>query len=81
MDLKDTYDMMVSTDYKDRFRAEYHQLKLRCEGLRIMLEKYEMGTLPFTPACSFGLLNSQLTAMEVYKSKLEDRAKLEDIKL
>lgn len=26
MELKDTVDMMLSTDYKERFKAEYSQL-------------------------------------------------------
>ena len=29
MELKDTIEMMVSVDYKERFKAEYLQLKIR----------------------------------------------------
>ena len=29
MELKDTISMMTSSDYKERFRAEYFQLKIR----------------------------------------------------
>ena len=29
MELKDTVDLMLSTDYKERFKAEYYQLKIR----------------------------------------------------
>ena len=28
MELKDTVEMMGSSDYKERFRAEYYQLKM-----------------------------------------------------
>lgn len=28
-DLKSTVDMMISDDYKERFKAEYHQLVIR----------------------------------------------------
>lgn len=34
MQLKDTRDMMVSTDYKERFKAEYLQTKIRYEKLK-----------------------------------------------
>lgn len=34
MTLKDTAKLMVSDDYKDRFRAEYFQLKIRYDSLR-----------------------------------------------
>lgn len=28
-ELKDTIELMNSSDYKDRFKAEYYQLKIR----------------------------------------------------
>ena len=34
MELKDTIELMTSEDYKERFKAEYLQLKIRIEGLR-----------------------------------------------
>ena len=34
MKLIETVEMMKSTDYKERFRAEYFQLKIRIESLR-----------------------------------------------
>lgn len=34
MELKDTVQMMESVDYKERFKAEYLQLKIRINGLR-----------------------------------------------
>lgn len=81
MILSDTIEMMNSTDYKERFRAEYNQLKIRMEGLGAMLKKYREGTLAFTPSCSYDLLNAQFKAMDLYASFLEDRAKVEDIEL
>lgn len=35
--LKETTEMMVSPDYKERFKAEYYQLMLRFRGLQSML--------------------------------------------
>ena len=81
MELKDTVQMMESVDYKERFKAEYLQLKIRINGLRNMLKKYKAGTLPFTPSCSYDLLNGQLKAMELDATYLEERAEIEGIDL
>ena len=81
MELKDTVQMMESVDYKERFKAEYLQLKIRINGLRNLLKKYKAGTLPFTPSCSYDLLNGQLKAMELYATYLEERAEIEGIDL
>ena len=81
MKLIDTVKMMNSADYKERFRGEYFQLKIRIEGLGNMLEKYKNGTLTFTPSCSYELLHSQLVVMIKYLEILEDRANIEDINL
>lgn len=81
MKLKDTVKMMESEDYKERFKAEYYQLKIRMEGLSNMLKKYKEGTLSFTPSCSYDLLNNQFKAMEIYASYLEERAEIEKIEL
>lgn len=81
MELKDTVQMMESVDYKERFKAEYLQLKIRINGLRNMLKKYKAGTLPFTSSCSYDLLNGQLKAMELYATYLEERAEIEGIDL
>ena len=34
MELKDTVGMMSSSDYRDRFKDEYYQLKIRYEKLK-----------------------------------------------
>lgn len=81
MELKETVEMMGSSDYKDRFRAEYNQLIIRRNGLSNMLKKYKTGTLPFTPSCSYDLLHGQLKAMELYATYLEERAEIEGIDL
>ena len=81
MKLQDTVELMNSTDFKERFKAEYYQLKIRIEGLRTMLEKYKNGELNFTPNSSYELLFTQLIYMELYLDKLKERAKLENIEL
>ena len=81
MELKDTVEMMGSSDYKERFKAEYLQLEIRVNGLRNMLKKYKDGTLTFKPSCSYDLLNGQLKAMELYATYLDERAEIEGIDL
>lgn len=81
MKLNQTTEMMNSADYKERFKAEYLQLKIRMKGLSNMLKKYKEGTLPFKPSCSYDLLNGQFKAMDMYASYLEERAAIENIDL
>lgn len=81
MELQETSNMMCSADYKERFKAEYLQLKIRINGLSNMLKKYEEGTLPFKPSCSINLLKRQLRAMKMYAQSLEERAAIEKIEL
>lgn len=80
-DLKDTVAMMNSEDYKERFKAEYFQTKIRYEKLHAMTIKYEAGTLNFTPSCSLELLNEQKRHMGNYLHCLEVRAEIEKIDL
>lgn len=81
MNLSETVEMMNSKDYKERFKAEYLQLKIRMNGLSAMLKKYKEGTLTFKPSCSYDLLNAQFKAMDLYASFLEERAIIENIEL
>ena len=81
MELKDTIEMMNSADYKERFKAEYHQTKIRYEKLHKMVVKYEAGTLNFTPSCSLELLKEQKKHMGCYLYCLEVRAEIEGIEL
>lgn len=81
MELNETIEMMQSADYKERFKAEFIQLRIRRDKLRRMLIKYEAGTLDFKPTCSLALLREQLTAMEDYLYILEVRAQIEGVVL
>lgn len=81
MELKDTITMMDNPDYKERFKAEYHQTKIRYDKLHAMVIKYEADALDFTPSCSLELLKSQKSAMGQYLYWLEVRALIEDIDL
>lgn len=79
--LNDTVTLMLSDDHKDRFKAEYYQLKIRHEKLLNMLARHDTGTLNFEPTCAIGLLAEQCGAMGRYLRILEARAKAEGIKL
>lgn len=76
-----TVSLMISTDYKDRFEAEYMQLLIRRAKLETMLEKMVDGKLNFIPTCPFELLKEQLDVMSEYLAILEQRAKIEGIEL
>lgn len=80
-ELKDTIDGMTSQDYKERFKAEYQQVKIRYDKLDVMTVKYEAGTLPFTPNCSLDLLKEQKKHMGNYIRCLKIRAEIEGITL
>ena len=81
MELKDTVEMMQSADYKERFKAEVYQLDARIGKLSGMLSAWEAGSLPFSPKCSYVLLETQLNSMKVYRHLLQMRAEIEDIDL
>lgn len=76
-----TAESMMSTDYKERFKAEYKQLVIRFEGLKGMLTKWDKGTLPFEPICPRGTYDMQIKAMADYMAVLEVRAVIENVNL
>ena len=80
-ELKDTVTLMLSGDYKDRFKAEYYQLKIRHDKLLNMLARHDTGTLGFEPDCSIDLFAEQCGAMGRYLNIMESRAKVEGIEL
>lgn len=81
MELKDTIEMMNSADYKERFKAEYQQVKIRYTKLHNMIVKADAHTLDFTPTCPLDLLREQKATMGKYLYCLEVRAEIEGIKL
>lgn len=76
-----TVGLKDSNDFKDRFKAEYYQLKIRYEKLYEMIVKYEAGTLNFEPKCPIELLKQQAKNMGEYLYTLEIRAEIEGIDL
>ena len=76
-----TVEGMLSPDYKERFKAEYQQTKIRYDKLHAMLVKADAGKLEFEPTCPLDLLRRQAAAMGQYLYCLEVRAQIEGIDL
>lgn len=81
MELVDTIDMMTSDDYKERFKAEYHQTNIRLQKLRNMIQKWDDGELNFTPTCPRPMYEDQMYGMTRYLRVLKQRAELEGVDL
>ena len=81
MNLNETVPMMESTDYKERFKAEFYQLLIRLDRLTSMIIKWENNMLDFEPNCSKETLENQVIFMKGYVDILLLRAKIEGIDL
>lgn len=85
IELKDTTPLMTSEDYKERFMAEYLQLKIRHDKLRAFCNKIKANNLTGKEEtkhdCPLKLLETQLKAMDNYMRILELRAEIEGIDL
>ena len=85
MELKETVELMNSEDYKERFIAEYHQVKIRYEKLKNFCNKIEVETMLGKEVtkhdCPLELLREQQKYMGLYLSVLEKRALIENVVL
>ena len=85
MELKDTIDQMLSPDYKERFKAEYAQLKIRIEKLNNFVDRIEKarakGEQEPKHDCPLWMLKHQITQMNGYLEILEVRARIEYVDL
>lgn len=79
--LSETVEMMISSDYKERFKAEYYQLAYRYDKLKKMLEDWDNNKLSFTPTCERDIYTTQIVSMGVYLNVLNQRAEIEGIEL
>lgn len=71
----------MEKDWKERFKKEYYELRERFKKLDMMIGQHEKGQLEFEPKCPIDLLKRQRSVMWDYLSTLEQRAKIEEIKL
>lgn len=85
MELKETVELMNSEDYKERFVAEYQQVKIRYEKLKNFCNKIEveemLGKEVTKHDCPLELLREQQKYMGLYLSVLEKRALIENVVL
>ena len=81
MELKDTIEMMTSSDYRERFVAEYRQLQIRVRKLHRVIRDGKNGKLDFKPDCPLKVLKKQESMMNQYLRVLEERAEIEGIDL
>lgn len=85
MELKETIELMCSSDYKERFVAEYHQVKIRYEKLKNFCNKIEVETMLGKEVTKHDfpleLLREQQKYMGLYLSILEKRALIENVEL
>ena len=89
MKLKETVEMMISIDYKERFKAEYYQTKERYEKLKAFNTKIEAAKMNTTESkvempkhdCPDDLLRKQQSIMGEYLHILELRAVIEGVEL
>lgn len=79
--LNDTIELMTSSDYKDRFKAEYYQLEYRYNRLLDMIKKWDNNELSFTPTCDRNIYTLQIGAMGQYLRLLQKRAEIEKVEL
>lgn len=86
-ELKETVPYMLSEDYKERFKAEYYQTKIRYERLKKYNTRIEaslaIGNSCLMPKhdCPHSMLREQQRMMGEYLHILEVRAVIEDIDL
>ena len=91
MELKETIKQMVSEDYKERFKAEYWQTKIRYEKLKRFNTRIEAANITQHSLqakiempvhdCPDNLLVEQQNIMGTYLHILEVRAEVEGIDL
>lgn len=81
MTLEETIPLMQSDDWKDRFKAEYWQLKIRLESLITLIQEVEAKRKPLPSKTPLSVYAAQATFMDSYMLWLNKRASKEGIDL
>jgi len=81
MELKDTIDLMTSSEWADRFKAEYLQTKIRYEKLHKMIVMREVGKQTFNTPIPLESWKEQAHHMGMYLYELEKQAAIHGIEL
>lgn len=80
-ELKDTVFLMTSKDYKDRFKAEFYQTKIRYNKLKQSLDNTIKDNLSSETYRNILILELQLQCMKNYLDILISRAINEGIEI
>ena len=81
MELKDTIDLMTSSEWTDRFKAEYLQTKIRYEKLHKMIVMRDAGKHLFDTPIPLESWKEQARHMGNYLYELEKQAAIHGIEL
>ena len=81
MELKDTVGLMISPDWRDRFKAEYLQTKIRYEKLYRLISLRENGQLDFVTPIPIESWKDQEKFMRLYLCELAKQSVIHGIDL
>ena len=81
MELKDTVGLMISSDWRDRFKAEYLLTKIRYEKLYMLIILREIGQLDFVTPIPIESWKDQEKCMRLYLCELAKQAAIHGIEL
>ena len=81
MELKDTVELMTSSEWTDRFKAEYLQTRIRYEKLHKMIVMREVGKQTFNTPIPLESWKEQAHHMGMYLYELEKQAAIHGIEL
>ena len=73
MELEDTIEGMLSSDYSERLKAEYDQASIRLKKLTKFLNKYEDDPKNVILECPVDMLYKTKFCLELYRNALQDR--------
>ena len=73
MELKDTIDLMLSDDFRDRLKAEYEQLNIRIQKLEAAIEHWTKDKNKLSRPVYLPLLRQQIRHMKAYRKVLSER--------
>lgn len=73
MKLKDTVELMLSDDFRDRLKAEYEQLNIRIQKLEAAIEYWTKDKNKLSRPVYLPLFRRQLRYMKGYQKVLKHR--------
>lgn len=73
MDLKDTVELMLSDNWKDRLKAELDQLDIRIQKLEATIERWTKDKSKLSRPVYLPLFRRQLRYMKGYQKVLKHR--------